>query len=148
MSKDKKTSFECVKCHSLFSLDYKPPEKWRIFRYALKDDFKYLCTDCGAFIYPRDLVPVDRAPDADIFYMFSRCINAYQCSLHDQYSAACEKEVLTPNCLLIIHRVLEDITDRLAGLEKHLGKSQKHLPGDRPARQQRPAGKKSDKGLK
>lgn len=135
-----KTLFECIYCRSLFSLDFKPPKKWKVSRYAVKDHFKYLCTKCGAFIYPCGLIAAGRSPDEQIFLMFSHCINAYQCYLHDQYSPDCEKEVLRPNCLLVIRRELEGISDRLVKLEKRLLDKQ-------PGQSSHPRGKKSDKGL-
>lgn len=51
-----KIIFKCVHCQSLFALDYIAPDGWAtVKRYAAIDRFKYLCTNCGAFIYPVDL---------------------------------------------------------------------------------------------
>jgi len=65
-----KTLFECINCHSSFVIDYAAPEKWTVSRYVLKDRFKYICINCGAFIYPTDLIAPGNLPDADIFFMF------------------------------------------------------------------------------
>ncbi len=94
---DKKTLFKCIYCNSCFLLDFEPPEKWMVRRYAIKSRFKFVCEKCGAFIYPEELCE-DRAPDEDIFYMFSKCINAFRCSLHDQYDPSCEAGLLMPKC--------------------------------------------------
>ena len=117
--KEVKTVFKCVHCKSDFVLDYTPPEVWTVRRYADKGNFVFTCANCGAFIYPVDLCG-NRSPDEDVFFMFSNCVNAWQCYLHDRYSPQCEKQVLTPNCLSGIYTGLKDLDARLGELEKRL----------------------------
>ena len=112
--------FECIYCRSQFAIDYVPPEKWTVFRHVGKDHFKYICTDCGAFIYPVSLVAPGDYPDADIFFMFAGCINAWECYLWDQYDPQCESLTLRPKCLRALHLEIDALAVHLETIEKHV----------------------------
>lgn len=122
-----KTSFKCVNCHSFFLLDFSPPEKWTVSRYAAKSRFKFICENCGAFIYPAELCG-DGTPDEDLFYMFAGCINAYNCYLHDQYDPSCENPEFKPKCLFALYKASEIVNSRLEALEKRFP----HKPPKKP----------------
>jgi hypothetical protein len=61
--------------------------------------------------------------------MFSGCVNAYDCHLHDQYDPSCEKPQLKPKCLHALYLELENVNYRLDDIEKRLAGKETVKPG-------------------
>lgn len=108
--------YVCSSCaHEMPTARTPPQGAWAVRR---DPSYWHLCERCGCFAVPCTLIEPGKALGRQDYWMFSSCPNAYQCSLHDQYAADCERGRVMQKCFVALHEELGIANHYLMALAK------------------------------
>lgn len=113
-SKNTGMRYICPQCgHLMATAHPRPNHAWTVRR---DPELWHRCEACACFAIPEELLKFGEPLSRDVFWMFSSCPNAYECSLHDQYGADCEEGRVMQKCFVALHTGLDIANHALSEL--------------------------------
>ena len=100
------TDYKCIHCRSMIKTTITLPHRFPTER---DPALHQRCPACGRFMVPDHLTWINRPLEPAAYYLYSRCVNAYQCSRHNQYDGDCEEGKVMPKCFFSLHARQEEI---------------------------------------